>query len=40
MFKKKDDDSLKRNLDKEIKNAYDDEYIDDPPLQNVKINTK
>ena len=37
MFKKKDD-SLKRNLDKETKNAYDDEYIDNPPLQidNIK----
>ena len=37
MFKKNDD-SLKRNLDKETKNAEDDEYIDNPPLQidNIK----
>ena len=37
MFKKNDD-SLKRNLDKETNNADDDEYIDDPPLQidNIK----
>ena len=37
MFKKNDD-SLKRNLDKETKNADDDEYIDNPPLQidNIK----
>ena len=35
---KKNYDSLKRNLDKETKNAYDDEYIEDPPLQidNIK----
>ena len=37
---KKDDDSLKRNLDKEIKNAEDDEYIDNPPLQNVNIKSQ
>ena len=32
------DDSLKMNLDKETKNANDDEYIDNPPLQidNIK----
>ena len=30
---KKSDDSLKRNLDKETKNANDDEYIDNQPLQ-------
>ena len=30
---KKNDDSLKRNLDKETKNAEDDYYIDNPPLQ-------
>ena len=37
MFKKIDD-SLKRNIDKETKNADDDEYIDNPPLQidNIK----
>ena len=37
MFKKNDD-SLKRNLDKETKNADDDEYIDNPLLQidNIK----
>ena len=37
MFKKYSD-SLKRNLDKETKNADDDEYIDIPPLQidNIK----
>ena len=39
MFKKNDD-SLKRNLDKETKNADDDEYIDDPPLQNVNIKSQ
>ena len=35
---KKNDDSLKRNLDKETKNSDDDEYIDNPPLQidNIK----
>ena len=33
MLKKTNDDSLKRNLDKETKNADDDEYIDNPPLQ-------
>ena len=35
---KTNDDSLKRNLDKETKNADDDEYIDNPPLQidNIK----
>ena len=32
MFKKNDD-SLKRNLDKETKNADDDEYTDNPPLK-------
>ena len=32
MFKKNDD-SLKRNLDKETKNSDDDEYIFNPPLQ-------
>ena len=32
------DDSLKSNLDQETKNADDDEYIDNPPLQidNIK----
>ena len=34
------DDSLKRNLYKEIKNADDDEYIDNPPLQNVNIKSQ
>ena len=34
---KKDDASLKRNLDKEIKNADDDEYIDNRPLKKVSI---
>ena len=34
---KKNDDSLKINLDKETKNDDDDEYIDDPPLQNFNI---
>ena len=33
----KKNDSLKGNLEKETKNADDDEYIDDPPLQNVNI---
>ena len=37
MMFKKNDDSFKRNLDKETKNADDDEYIDDPPLQNFNI---
>ena len=37
---KKNDDSLKRNLDKEIKNAEDDEYIDNPPLQYVNIKSQ
>ena len=37
---KKDDVILKRNLDKEIKNADDDEYIDNPPLQNVNIKSQ
>ena len=32
MFKKNYD-SLKINLEKEINNADDDEYIDNPPLQ-------
>ena len=36
--KKKDEDSLKRNLDKEKKNAEDGEYIDDPPFKKFKIN--
>ena len=42
MFKKKNDDSLKSNLDKETKNAKDDEYIDNPPLQidNIKSQTQ
>ena len=41
MFKKNDD-CLKRNLDKETKNADDDEYIDNPPLQidNIKSQTQ
>ena len=34
---KKDDNSLRINLDKEIKNADDDEYIDNLTLQNVNI---
>ena len=37
---KKDDVSLKRNLDKEINNAEDDEYIDNPTLQNVNIKSQ
>ena len=37
---KKDDVSLKRNLDKEIKNAEDDEYIDNPTLQHVNIKSQ
>ena len=37
---KKDYAGLKINLDKEIKNAEDDEYIDNPPLQNFKINSQ
>ena len=36
----KNDDSLKRNLEKERKNSDDDEYIDDPPLQNVNIKSQ
>ena len=36
----KNDESLKRNLEKETKNADDDEYIDDPPLQNIKIKSQ
>ena len=38
MFKKTNDASLKINLDKETKNADNDEYIDNPPLQidNIK----
>ena len=35
-----DEDSLKRNLDEEIKNAEDDEYIDNPPIKNDKINSQ
>ena len=37
---KKYDVSLKINLDKEIKNAEDDEYIDDPTLQNINIKSQ
>ena len=37
---KKDDVSLKINLEKEIKNADDDEYIDYPPLQNVNMKSQ
>ena len=36
----KDYASLRRNLDKEIKNYEYDEYIDDPPLQNFNINSQ
>ena len=32
--------SLKRNLGEEIKNAEDDEYIDNPPIKNDKINSQ
>ena len=32
--------SLKRNLEKEIKNSEDDEYIDNPPLQIFNINSQ
>ena len=32
--------SLKINLDEEIKNAEDDEYIDNPPIKNDKINSQ
>ena len=32
--------SLKRNLYNEIKNSEDDEYIDDPQLQNFNINSQ
>ena len=39
MFKKNDD-SLKRNLDKETKNADDDEYIYNPPSQIDNINSQ
>ena len=41
MFKKNDD-SLKRNLDKETKNTNDDEYIDNQPLKfdNIKYQTQ
>ena len=35
--KKKDDSGLKINLEKEIKNAEDDKYIDNPPLQKFNI---
>ena len=35
---KKDDVSLKRNLDKETNNDDDDEYIDDPPLKMLILN--
>ena len=31
---------MKRNLDKEINIAEDDEYIDDPQLQNVNIKSQ
>ena len=37
---KKNDDRLKINLQKEIKNSEDDEYIDNPPLQNFNINSQ
>ena len=39
---KKNDDSLKRNLDKETKNADDDEYIENPQLKidNIKSQTQ
>ena len=37
---RKDYAGLKINLDKEIKNAEDDEYIDDPPLKTFKINSR
>ena len=39
---KKDDDILKRNLDKEANNANDDEYIDNQPLKfdNIKSQTQ
>ena len=37
---KKNDDSLKRNLEKEKNNTDNDEYIDDPPLQNVNIKSQ
>ena len=35
-----DDDSLKRNLDEENKNAENDEYIDNPQIKNDKINSQ
>ena len=38
--KKKKDYSLKRNIDKVIRNAEDDEYIDNPPLKNVNIKSQ
>ena len=37
---RKYDDSLKRNLDKEINNSEDDEYIDNLPLQKININSQ
>ena len=42
MFKKKDYANLKRNLDKETKNATDDEYVHDEPLkcENIKSQTQ
>ena len=39
MFKKNDD-ILRRNLDKEIKNADNDECIDDPKFKNVNIKSQ
>ena len=35
-----DDASVKINLDEENKNAEDDEYIDNPPIKNDKINSQ
>ena len=37
---KTNDDSLKRNLDKETNDADDDEYIYNPPLQNNNIKSQ
>ena len=37
---KKNDCCLKINLDKETNNSDDDEYIDNPPLQNDDINSQ
>ena len=31
---------FKKNLDKEIKNADDDEYSDNPPIKNVNIKSQ